>query len=107
MPRIKRQAEPPRSRYPQLVAELVLELKSQRESGQPLIEELLFPRTNNLQVTAIWDKWERVPEEDRSLTILQAFEQAEGKEYSSRIALAIGVTYPEAREHGLVPFRVV
>ncbi len=107
MPRIKHSPETPTSHYPQLVAELAVELTANREVGQPLIEEQLFPRTNTLRVTVIWDKWEDVPSEERVFTIHQAYEKAEGKDYGDRIALAIGVTYLEAYESGMLPYRVV
>jgi hypothetical protein len=89
-----------------LVAELADELKNNRESGQPLIDEQYFP-TKAISVTVIWDKWASVPDEERSNTILQAYGQVEGKEFRDRIALAIGLTVPEAYESGLSPYQVM
>ena len=58
--------EPPRRVVGNLIVRLVDELKSDRQSGQPMIEEEEFP-TKKLRVNVIWDEWERVPLEDRTL----------------------------------------
>jgi isocitrate lyase len=107
MPRIKRGLEElPAPLFPDLVEELVNELKNNQEAGQPMIEEYHFPRTNAVRATVIWDKWVPVSDEDRAATIRQAYEVAEGKEFSDRILLASGLTMPEAYESGLLPYRV-
>src|SRR5947207_1781011 len=107
MPRIRRGPESqPRPRYPDLVRALAEELKNSHDAGQPRIEEQVFPQTNAVRVTVLWDKWESVPDEDRAATILQAYEQAEGKDCRNPIALAIGLTFPDALESGLLPFQI-
>ncbi len=95
------------SRHPALVERLVAELKTNRDSGQPMIDEQIFPKTNLLQVTVVWDDWRTAPEEDRTQIILDAYRQAEGEEYSGRITLASGLTVPEAYASGLLPFQIV
>src|SRR5437016_1398881 len=106
MPRKRRGfEEPPRRTVGRLVERLVDELKSDRASGQPIIEEEEFP-TKKLRVNVLWDEWDRVPLEDRTATILRAYEQAEGTEYSGRIALASGLTVPEAHAAGMLPYQV-
>lgn len=107
MPRIRRTPEQQPIRFPDLLAELANELKSSHEAGQPLIEEHVFPKTNAVRVTVIWDKWDTVTDQDRFTIILQAYEQTEGRAFRDRIALAIGLTVPEAVELGLLPFQVV
>src|SRR5262249_3064853 len=108
MPRIKRGLDnSPPPRFPRLVQELAGELEANHASGQPIIDEQHFPKTDAFRVTVIWDKWDDVPDEARSATIGQAYEQAEGKETSARVSLAIGLTVPEAAEAGLLPFRIV
>src|SRR5438445_13774899 len=98
MPRKRRGfEEPPRRTVGALVERLVDELKSNRQSGQPLIEEEEFP-TGRIRVNVIWDEWDRVPLEDRTATILRAYEQAAGREYRDLLALSSGLTVPEA--HG-------
>lgn len=106
MPRIKRgleEAEKPL--HADLLAELAQELRAAKEFGQPRIEETEFP-TKAIRVTALWDKWDRVPGPERSEVILRAYEQVEGKQYRDRIALAIGLTFPEAQEIGLLLYRL-
>jgi hypothetical protein len=98
--------EPPRRAVGNLVARLVDELKSARPSGQPVIEEEEFP-TGKLRVNVIWDDWDRIPLEDRTATILRAYEQAEGRDYRDRIALASGLTVPEAHAAGMLPYQVI
>src|SRR5437762_9339562 len=96
MPRKRRGfEEPPRRTVGSLVGRLVDELKSDRQSGQPMIEEEEFP-TKKLRVNVIWDEWDRVPLEDRTATILRAYEEAEGREYPARTALASGPVGPLA-----------
>src|SRR5712692_7687317 len=107
MPRKRRGfEEPPRRTVGSLVERLVDELKSDRPVGQPIIEEEEFP-TKKLRVNVIWDKWDRVPLEDRTATILRAYEQAEGREYRDRVALASGLTVPEAHAAGMLPYQVI
>jgi hypothetical protein len=107
MPRMRRGfEEPPRRAIGTLAGQLAEELKSNRQSGQPLIEEQEFP-TGKLRVNVIWDEWDRVPLEDRTATILRAYEQAEGQKYAERIALASGLTFPEAHAAGMLPYQVI
>src|SRR5215813_7448841 len=107
MPRIRRGFEErPRRSVGNLVERLVDELKSNRQSGQPMIEEEEFP-TRKLRVNVIWDEWDRVPLEDRTATILRAYEQAEGRDYRDRIALASGLTIPEAHAAGMLPYQII
>jgi hypothetical protein len=106
MPRMRRGfKEPPRHTVGRLVDLLVDELKTNRQSGQPMIEEEEFP-TKKLRVNVIWDEWDRIPLEDRTATILRAYDEAEGQESRDRIALASGLTVPEARAAGMLPFQV-
>src|SRR3954466_4490552 len=89
-----------------LASTLAEELKSNKESGQPMIDEREF-ETGAIRVNVIWDEWENIPHETRTETILRAYEQVEGKEYEKRIALAIGLTVPEAYSSGLLPYQVI
>jgi len=108
MPRIKLSADSPRRvSHPELIEELAQELKSQRDAGQPRIEEQHFPRTGAIRVTVLWDKWVPVVNEERTTIILAAYERAEGREFRDRIALAIGLTMREARASGLLPFQII
>lgn len=108
MARIRNRPESnPSSRFPKLVDELATELRADRPNGQPFISEHEFPRTRAVRVTVIWDKWQDVPSEDRYATILEAYLAVEGKEFCDRIAIAIGLTVPEAYESGMLPYHVM
>src|SRR5438445_1935220 len=39
--------------------------------------------------------------------MLRAYEQAEGRDYRDRIALASGLTVPEAHAAGMLPYQVI
>ncbi len=107
MPRKQRRLdEPSRLETDDLVEKLADELRQKREFGQPVVDEEMFP-SGKIRVVVIWDEWERLPSaEDRTATILQAYERAEGPEYRDRIALATGLTVPEACAAGMLPFEV-
>jgi len=89
-----------------LVNRLAEELKANRDWGQPVIEELESP-TGNLSITVIWDAWDRLPQENRTVTILRAYELVEGGDYRDRVALASGLTVPEAYSIGMLPFQII
>ena len=106
MPRIIRSPETltPR-RYSGLVEELVDELKSDRESGQPRIDEEHF-KTGSIRAVVLWDRWDHLSQEDRSAVILEAYRTVEGEEFANRIALVSGLTIPEAHVSGMLPWHV-
>ena len=90
-----------------LADELAAELKSQRESGQPVIHETEFPNSDQLRVVVIWDAWHNLTHEARTDTIHQAYELAEGAAARNRIGLASGLTVPEAFGAGMLPVQVI
>src|SRR5262245_4005480 len=107
MPRKKRAVEEyPRPVSRDFAERLAEELRGSRESGQPLIEEQEFP-TGPLRVTGLWDDWDRLPLEGRTAVILRAYDLAEGRSYRDRIALASGLTLPEAYAAGMLPFQIL
>jgi hypothetical protein len=107
MPRIKRGFdERLRPAAVDLADRLADELKTNRESGQPLIDEQEYP-SGKVRVTVIWDAWDRLPLEDRTAVILRAYDLAEGRGYRDRIALASGLTVPEAHAAGMLPFQII
>jgi hypothetical protein len=89
-----------------LVERLAKELRSDRESGQPLIYEKEF-HTGKIQVAVIWDEWDRMPLDERSSVILRAYELAEGAEFKNRVALPSGLTFPEAHATGMLPYTII
>lgn len=107
MPRIKRGVEDqPRPAHGDLAESLADELRGGRASGQPMIDELEFP-SGKISVAVIWDQWDRLSLEDRTSIILRAYELAEGRDYRDRIALASGLTVPEAYGAGMLPFQII
>jgi hypothetical protein len=107
MPRKKiRFEEPPRAVGGGLAERLAEELRADRASGQPVILEQEFPN-GNLRVTVIWDEWDQQPLESRSSIILRAYELAEGRGQRDKIALASGLTIPEAHAAGMLPFQII
>lgn len=89
-----------------LPEKLASELRSARDFGQPLVYEQVYS-TQRSRVTVIWDEWADASLEERSAIILKAFEMAEGAGGREKIALASGLTVPEAAAAGLLPFRVL
>jgi hypothetical protein len=90
----------------ELAETLAAELKRDRECGQPFIYEQEYP-TGKLRVMVVWDQWQAMPLQERSATILRAYELAEGSPYAERIALASGLTVPEAHAAGMLPFEII
>jgi hypothetical protein len=107
MPRIRRGIEEhPRLKGGDLVDRLAHELRFNRDTGQPVIYEQEFP-TGNIRVTVIWDEWDHLTLEERTSVVLRAYESAFGRTYRDRIALASGLTFPEAHASGMLPFQII
>jgi hypothetical protein len=88
-----------------LAERLADELRASHESGQPTIDEQQYP-SGKSRVTVIWDDWDPLNLEDRTAVISRAYELAEGPDSRNRIALASGLTVPEAYSAGMLPFQV-
>jgi hypothetical protein len=71
-----------------------------------VIHEQEFP-SGGIRATVIWDEWDHLPLEDRTSVILQAYERAEGRGYREKLALASGLTVPEAYSAGMLPFQII
>jgi hypothetical protein len=107
MPRIKMGFDDqPRKTDAKLVERLVDELKADRESGQPFIYEQGFS-TGKVRILVIWDDWKDLPLEERTNIILSAIEQSDGKDYRAKVALASGLTVPEAVAAGMLPYQII
>lgn len=89
-----------------LAERLAEELKSAKDYGQPTIYEQEYA-TKKVRVTVIWDDWADDSLEERSAVILRAYEIAQGSQGRAKIALASGLTVPEATAAGLLPFQVI
>ena len=75
-----------------LVAELSRELRESHDFGQPVIREDHYPRTGNMRVTVLWDRWEDVPHEVRASVIRRAYLDVEGQEVGDKLAVEVGMT---------------
>jgi hypothetical protein len=89
-----------------LADKLIAELKANKEYGQPFIVEQEYP-TKKVRVTVIWDEWVKNTLEERTAIILRAYEAAEGPDFRGRIALASGLTVPEAHAAGILPYQII
>jgi hypothetical protein len=90
----------------ELVEKLAKELKSAGQSGQPMIYEQEYS-TGKMSVTVARDAWDHMPLDQRTSTILRAYEVAEGDEFRNRIALASGLTLPEAHTAGMLAYEII
>lgn len=107
MPRVKIGfTESPRRVDATLVNQLVDELKAGRASGQPFIYEETFP-TGKIRILVLWDEWKDLPLEERTNIILAAIEKSDGRDYRDKVALASGLTVPEAVASGMLPFQII
>jgi hypothetical protein len=89
--------------------ELVEVLSDELASGkrvQPAFIEEEFNATGLRNIHVIWDRWADIPYDDRMEVILRAYEKHEGPEKTENVAIAEGLTGPEALEAGLLPFIV-
>lgn len=107
MPRNRRDVDDRRRPVETSLADrLADELRHSHESGQPVIDEQVFP-SGKRRVTVVWDAWDHLPLEDRTTVILRAYEAAEGRAAPATIALASGLTVPEAYAAGMLPYQVI
>jgi hypothetical protein len=107
MPRTKLPPAERLRRHPRsLVGLLAEELKSPKASGQPVVSEEHY-KTGLIRVIVLWDRWKGWPHEDRTLSILSSYREAEGDEFADRISLATGLTFPEAISSGMLPFQII
>jgi hypothetical protein len=95
---------PPPANGP-LAEKLAQALKNDQSPEQPLVYEQEL-RPERYRITVVWDDWDRMPLDERTSVILRAYEVAEGGAYRERIALASGLTVPEATAAGMLPYQV-
>lgn len=106
MPRIVLQQTPRSPRFESFVRRLAQELKSPGLGPQPLILEEEVSSTRSRHVRVIWDQWRNLSEEQRADVILEAYKQAEGKDFADQITISAGLTGPESLALGLLPWTV-
>jgi hypothetical protein len=59
-----------------------------------------------LRVLVIWDEWKDILLEARTAIIHRAYEKAESTDFQNKIALASGLTFPEATAAGMLPYQI-
>ena len=96
-----RETKIPDAQRNDLLRRLVDERKGQSTTGGPSIFEIPLDQSDMLDVMVIWNDWHGVRSEDRTELIKEAY-----RDHQEGLALALGVTYDEAIERGLLPFRV-
>lgn len=107
MPRRFQHRSSPKPRRSNLLVDVLAdELKSSAEFGQPLIEEEEF-KSGAIRVVVLWDQWDQAPQEERSRVIIEAYRITFGDEYADRIGMVTGLTIPEARASGMLPYQVI
>src|SRR5271157_2408977 len=84
-----------------LLSRLADERQGLSTQGGPVIFEIPLEQSDKLDVMVVWEAWQGVRSEDRTRLIQEAY-----REQQDSLALALGVTYEEAIEQGLLPFRV-
>jgi hypothetical protein len=103
MPRIKLNYQQSVAKtQPNLVLELKHCLEATRSVGQPLVYEYELQH-QLVRVLVIWDKWRSSSLENRTAIILAAYQDQADQE----VALASGLTIPEAVIAGFLPFRII
>ena len=106
MPRVIIRSEPRSPEFDRLVSRLAEELKNPSPGPQPLIVEQEVSATRSRHVQVIWDQWKKLPDEQRTDVILEAYRQAEGAEYADQITIMNALTGAEALTLGLLPWKV-
>ena len=91
----------PEDRRKSLVDRLVAERRGKAGPAGPVIFEIPLPQPDSLDVVVVWDEWKQIRSEDRTQLIKEAYHDK-----SDNVALALGVTYQEAIEQGVLPYRV-
>jgi hypothetical protein len=91
----------PAARGDELFKWLVAEREGKMLPGGPVIFEIPLEQSDKLDIVVVWDEWEGVRSEDRTQLITKAYQDK-----SDALALALGVTYAEANDQGILPVRV-
>ncbi len=91
----------PADRRKAILERLVAEREGKPAPDGPVIFEIPLEQPDKLDVMVVWREWEQIRSEDRTQLIQEAYhDKGDG------LALALGVTYQEAIDQGVLPFRV-
>jgi hypothetical protein len=85
-----------------LKARLVHEWTKKRSTAaQPIILEESGRSNEPLRIYVVWDDWHALSGIERSEIIMDAFEEVHGKDKALGVAVAMGLTPPEADRMGI------
>ena len=99
-----RRINPDQAANPELVNDLAEEIRRNQAEGPldaPDITEKVMPYSDNIAVTVIWDKWLGIVPEMRGRIILDAYQEARGRDEMRKISVALGLTHCEAERVGV------
>ena len=77
---------------------LIHEFRKPKPSGEPLILEEGGVRAEPRHIYVVWEKWDDMPQVERSEIIFDAYTEVEGDEKAMEVTVAMGLTRREATE---------
>jgi hypothetical protein len=96
----KKRIKPSESR--DLVDRLVAEWRVEKNpEPKPYVIIEGDEKNGPLHIYVVWDEWEGLSMEERSRTIMDAFEKVESQENQFRVTIAMGLTPEEAPRMGI------
>ncbi len=105
MPIIRRRPpQPPPTE--ELIDELQQELLNPASGGLPLILENAVGDTDNFNVYVIWDRWIGLSQAHRQRVIRSTYQRLHPTEWE-KVPVAMGLTFREAIDQGVLPIRIV
>jgi len=95
----------------ELRARLAQELQGHTTADPPVVHEVHVQPSNTLHVIVVWDRWADVPQPDRGRVIMDAYRALDratpgDAPRADRITMAMGATWEETEQLGLLPFRI-
>lgn len=103
MPVISKPPPEPHS-HPDLVSVLAKVIRRNQPTGpseEPKVIEEPLRMNGHKHVTVVWDRWQGLPAEDRSVIILDAYRCGRGEPETRTISIALGLTNAEAERLGI------
>jgi hypothetical protein len=85
------------------INQITEELSGKLTENGPVIFEIPLGPPDQIDVLIVWDAWEQVSAQDRADIVLAAYKK---RKEQRRIAQALGVTYSEAIQQGVLPYSV-
>lgn len=83
-----------------LQRELEAELRSEKETGEPVII-IQQPNPQTIHLFVIWSQWADLEQVIRSRIIMDAFAAVNGDEEAHKVTVAMGLSVEEAKRLGI------